>query len=398
MEFEQLIKRIDWLEKQQRKTSEASSATEERLASLERDMAALTKLAKSLDKKLGEVTVAAARINQFDEIIARQQKDMNAVVEKIEKNAKKRELEAAKRHQAELEKLGHSLEEFRKTANLADIRKQLKDKAAEEIRVTHALTDIKARAEQIAAAHEQIEHTQKALEEARRTDGKRLADLQGDLAAMRKRVDETREKVQLSTDGLRVVENRVADLLASESERKQAQAVFIDQQLLAQVERDRSWKEWTERAETFNKQVTALEAQLQAAEETSRAAKRAQEAYLDLNQKLERRINEITEMQRLGDERARQEWTAFKADDQKRWSSYTLSQEESIRELRQDAASAEERINTLDDLVQTAQDQLHQTTDATERQMQELMNWAHEWLTASERIMGHGKKVTKKTK
>ena len=53
----------------------------------------------------------------------------------------------------------------------------------------------------------------------------------------------------------------------------------------------------------------------------------------------------------------------------------------------------------IDDVVQTAQDQLHQTTDATERQMQELMNWAHEWLTSYERIMGHGKKTTaKKTK
>ena len=46
----------------------------------------------------------------------------------------------------------------------------------------------------------------------------------------------------------------------------------------------------------------------------------------------------------------------------------------------------------------TLLDQLNQTTDTTERQMQELMNWAHEWLSTSERIMGHGKKTTKKTK
>jgi hypothetical protein len=43
------------------------------------------------------------------------------------------------------------------------------------------------------------------------------------------------------------------------------------------------------------------------------------------------------------------------------------------------------------------QDQLHQTADATEQQLQELMNVAHEWLSAYERIMGHGK-TTKKTK
>jgi len=41
------------------------------------------------------------------------------------------------------------------------------------------------------------------------------------------------------------------------------------------------------------------------------------------------------------------------------------------------------------------QDQLHQTTDATEQQLQELMNVAHQWLTAYERIMGHVRKTPK---
>jgi len=48
-------------------------------------------------------------------------------------------------------------------------------------------------------------------------------------------------------------------------------------------------------------------------------------------------------------------------------------------------------------MIQTLQDQMHQTADATEHQLQELMNVAHEWLSAYERIMGHGK-ATKKMK
>jgi len=51
----------------------------------------------------------------------------------------------------------------------------------------------------------------------------------------------------------------------------------------------------------------------------------------------------------------------------------------------------------LDDAVQVLQDQMNQTADTTEKQLQELMNVAHEWLTSYERIMGHGKKPTKKT-
>ena len=58
----------------------------------------------------------------------------------------------------------------------------------------------------------------------------------------------------------------------------------------------------------------------------------------------------------------------------------------------------EERISPLDESIQTLQDQMHQTADATEAQLQELMNVAHEWLSAYERIMGHGKAIKKAKK
>ena len=101
-------------------------------------------------------------------------------------------------------------------------------------------------------------------------------------------------------------------------------------------------------------------------------------------------------MQRLAEDRVRQEWVSFKADDQKRWTGYSLSQEESMRDLRKDMDRFEARVAALDDAAQVLQDQLHQTADATEQQLQELMNVAHTWLTAYERIMGHSKKTAKK--
>ena len=369
MEFEQLIKRIDWLEKQQRQTSEASSLVEGRLTSIERDLASLAIQFKTLEKSLADLAASTSRLNQFDEIFAKQRKDMNAAVDEIDKKAQKREREVSKRHQADLEKLHRAIDELRPLTDTSDIRKQIKDKAVEEIRVTQAITDLKARVDEVALLHDQFQRSQKASDEARRTDLKRVADLQGDLSALRKRLDETRDKMQLNTDSLHVVENRMTELLSSEVERKQAQTVFIDQQSLAQVERERAWKEWRNSYDAFKKQAEALDTQVQAADEASRAAKRAQDTYLELNQKLERRINEITEMQRLAEERTRQEWVAFKADDQKRWTGYTLTQDEAIRDLRRAMTSAEERVASLDDPVQTvgstaSNHRCHRTPDA----------------------------------
>ncbi len=135
-----------------------------------------------------------------------------------------------------------------------------------------------------------------------------------------------------------------------------------------------------------------LETHLQSVDDASRSAKIAEETYAEISQKIERRVHEIVEMQRLAEDRLRQEWVTFKADDQKRWTGYGLTQDETMKKLQQSMEKTESRLTEFDDSFQTIQDQLHQTTNVTEHQMQELMNWAHEWLTASERVMGHAKK------
>ena len=122
--------------------------------------------------------------------------------------------------------------------------------------------------------------------------------------------------------------------------------------------------------------------------------KKQKKNYAEISQKIERRVHEIVEMQRLAEDRLRQEWVTFKADDQKRWTGYGLSQDETMKNLQKVTAKIETRLTEFDDSFQTMQDQLHQTTDVTEHQMQELMNWAHEWLTASERVMGHTRKTS----
>jgi prefoldin subunit 5 len=213
---------------------------------------------------------------------------------------------------------------------------------------------------------------------------------------MRKRIEEAKAKADLNADSWKNMDNRIKELMLSETERKAAQNAFIDQQALAHRDRERIYKEWKERFDSIKLQTETFDSQVQSLEEMLRNAKRAQENYNELNTKLERRISEVTEMQRLSEDRLRQEWVTFKADDQKRWTGYTLSQDEGSRDVRRALQKLEERLPPLDESIQVLQDQLQQTTDTTEQQLQELMNVAHEWLSAYERIMGHGKKINSK--
>lgn len=399
MEFEQIIKRLDWLETEQRKTKASIAAVENKLTAIETSVDGVSKQVKALGKDISDISSAAARLNQFTELLSKQRDDFNKALDDLEKKYQRREREATKRHLEELEPVQVEVEKLKKTlpGEIAAVKADLKVRFADQLRLADSVAEVKPRIDDVLKVYEEVKGTQRILDENRRQDVKRVADLQGEVTALRKRIDEVRGRSDLSNDAVRNMENRISELLASESERKAAQQGFIEQQSLAQLERDRALKAWNEKLEEFKTTSRTLDTQLTAIDETLRTAKKVQETYTELNTKLERRITEVSEMQRLAEDRVRQEWVTFKADDQKRWTGYSLSQEESMRDLRKDMERYESRAANLDDAVQVLQDQMNQITEATEKQLQELMNVAHEWLTSYERIMGHGKKPTKKT-
>jgi len=369
-----------------------------RIASLETSVNALTKQLKELTKEISGIGPVAERTNQFESMVTKQRNELTRMIEATEKRAEKREKEISKLQESELVDVNRRIEKITLAAiKPEDINKEFKRHTLEEQRLALAVKDMQHQVEEAVKSTEPLFLAQKTLEDARRQDAKRVADIQGELVSVRKRADEARDKVVIYGDSIRNLENRMGELLETENARKTEQVTFLEQQSLALVERDRAWKEWQLKYDTFKKQAENMDVQVAALDDSIRAAKRAQDAYTELNQKLERRIAEVSEMQRLAEDRIRQEWVAFKADEQKRWTGHSLSQEESLRDLRKDVDKVEERITQLDDAAQTIQDQIHQTTDATEKQLQEFMNVTNEWLSAYERIMGHGKKTKKTT-
>jgi len=398
MDFEQIVKRLQWLDEEHRKDKAAIIELEERLAAYEGNLVTVTKQVKPLEKQIAGLTPNTARIDQFEVILAKQREEMKTALDELDKKYQKREKELLVQRQKDLEPFHLEIEQLKKSlTEIAPIKRELKARASAENRLQVEIDKLKPPIEEAKHAAEDATRTQRVFDENRKQDMKRIADLHGELTALRKRIDEVRVKADAGTDTVRHVENRFKELLVAEAERKAQQVEFIEKQSVAHLDRERQYKEWNASHADFQKQVDKLETQSLALEETLRSAKRAQETYNELNTKLERRINEVTEMQRLAEDRLRQEWVTFKADDQKRWTGYTLSQDEGGKDVRKTMQKLEDRITTVDEAIQVTQDKLEQTADATEQQLQELMNVAHEWLSAYERIMGHGK-ATKKTK
>lgn len=392
MESDQIEKRLNWIEKERRDEKDAIARLEGRLTTLEGGILAATKQISEMSSEITRLAEVMKRMDQYDSAHLQQRIEAKRGIEELDKETRKREEEAEKVRRVELKAVENQVAEVRKELDaIPKLEKGLSARAEEEVRLRRSLEELRERVEGLRRDEEEYTRTYRLLEDGRRQDAKRLNDMQGEMTALRKQTDTQRGQVDVINVGLRKVETRINELVAVEMERRDAMGGFLDKQALTQVERDRIWRDWQTRFETIEKQAADIEAQLLALETTHREAKRAQTLLEELSQRVERRINEITEIQRLSEDRFRQEWVTFKADDQKRWTNYTLTQEEQRGEVRRQYEKMSEQVTHLEDGLQETHDLLLQVNDLSQKRLQSLLALAHEWVSTYERTAGRAR-------
>lgn len=387
--LEQLKSNLAWLENERRKDKSAIDTLEARVANLEHNLPPLQQQIGQLSTDLTRIATQLTRFDQIENTLLQVRIETNRSLESIEKQRTESNREMEKARLADLESLNKSIGEVRRALDpIPDLKKSLQSRMEEDFRLSRLIEEVDKKITDYKRSDEEIKRQVRMLEESQHQDNKRLTDLQGEQSALRKRQDEQRGKVDLNFENTRKLEMRLGEILAAETERRATQATFIEKQSLWVVERDRGWKDMESRFEGITKQAANLDSQLQTMDATQRAVKRSQEAFDDITQRFERRLNEITEMQRLVEDRFRQEWVAYKADDQKRWTNYTIAQEEMQREFNRAIEKNNERLILLEDSGLEVRDQIHLVIDDEQKRLQSLVSVVHEWLEGYQRTFG----------
>lgn len=392
MELEQIQKQVDWLDEERRSDKTRIGALEERLAAIENSISPLAGQIKELNGEITRLATLMERLDTFDYSLNKLRLENKKQLEDVEILVKKQDDEIEKRQRAEINSIEAKINEINKQLEqIVELKRGLQARIEGETRLSRSLDENRNRLENYRRSEEEYSRNLRLLEEGRRQDGKRLTDLSGEVASLRKWVDEHRGKLDLQAANIKKVENRLNEAAVMETERRESFNTFLDGQALREVERDKAWKEWQNRFQSIEAQSNELENMLQSLDSTNRTVKRSQQTVEELIQKVERNIAEISEIQRLNEERFRQEWVTFRADDQKRWTNYTLTSEEQRSETLNQVTRLSDRLTHLEDSFQELQDISNMANEHTEKRIQAILNMAHEWVSTFERTVGRSR-------
>ena len=388
MENEQLEKRIKWLDDERRKDKTIISKLGDRLEELEGKLDAASKKQTEFDSDITRLRTSITRVDDFDNGLADFRLERKKELKDFEKLTKSWINDAKKNLRVQIQGIEAGqkslVEDYKQ---VKDLEKKMTTRIEEESRFNATLREMEKDVGEIDQQYKEYIRYSRSAKEERQKEVKRITDLQGEQTALRKRVDEMRGLMDLVNSDNQKIKNRIQELESIRRDLKKEQDDFLESAVLQNTERESTWKNWMTRFDSIEKQALDLDEQMTKLDSTHRGVKRMQDELKDLSTLLDRRVNEITEMQRLTDERFRQEWGTFTADDQKRWTNYTLSQKEQSKILERQYKEGEERISVLEDGMQDIEDQLGQLSSYSEAQLQGLLGLIREWAGEFEQIM-----------
>lgn len=381
-----LEKRLTWLDEQRRKDAELLRKLTAQLKANEDLIGKQSRQIQELSAEMARLAALAARIHAVDESLSKHRQEVSRQLEASEARRTEREKAHEVQRRKESDELARAVSEIRQELHtLADLKREFGARLDEEVRLARSVATLSEKVEAALGTQEEQARALDAHDDLHRQDARRSTDQAGQATDLKVRVEGLRGSLDTVEDRIRQQEIRLAELQGAEAERSESMTSWIEAQNLRVADLERMWGDYARRFEGFEKRATEIDERVLVFEETYRTLRQLQ---LDLEktlERMERRISEIAEVQRLHEERMKQEWSTFLADDQRRWSGFKLSHDEQAQEHNRLHQRLAEQVGRLEETTSQALHEAIALEDANQRRLSELLGMIREWAGEVER-------------
>jgi DNA repair exonuclease SbcCD ATPase subunit len=330
MENNQTERMVAWLDEERRKDKALIAKLEERSSTQAALLEEQARRIHSLDGELAAMRGTQLTIGTFDESMGRLRSEFLDALEQTRARREKVDEDLKRLREMDRDALTKALEAHQQDV-INRLERELQPRKAEVERFSRVAQDLQTFADNLSKRLEDFERTLSFLEEQRRQDTRRISDINSELLELAKRMEEQVAKSTLLEELSRRNERAVEELSGTLLELKQERKQWMEQSALAEHQREQVMNDMVRRIDAFGEQMAGYGKQVEGWADTHRTMKKYIDDFERQTDRVERRLNEVTELQRLSEDRFRQEWEEFLQEDQKRWRQFTLNNEEAWR-------------------------------------------------------------------
>jgi chromosome segregation ATPase len=347
---------IEWLDEERRRDKNTIAQLEERSAQQQELIEQLKRQLNGIESEMAGQRSQFMPADRDAELMERFRSEFEQIIEGMETKRLTAERELERRAEVAREALSAPIRKLEEEQSKTNEKiKDVLSARAERDRTSSAIVGLQQRVEDLSKKIEEPERRLVQLEEQRRQDNRRLSDVQTTLPDINKAMDQMASKFDLLEGLTKNNEKRIIDLQAGEGKRREDLQEFLDQQNLISQQRDMQVNELKSRVNTNDEDMRRNLERFESWAETHRQMRKVVDDFERIGERLERRINEVAEMQRLSEERFRTEWNDWAGEDQLRWKEFTVSNDESWRANHKDMQDLRAQLQDAMDVIQPMQ-------------------------------------------
>lgn len=345
MELAQATQMIQWLDEERRKDKAAIATLQEQVRSQEQLLTQQAAYIQDLQNAAAGSRDLIARAANFEETVSNYKNELVLLLDQREAARKKEQVEADRLRTIELEATNKQVGELdKRTQVLRQYGDDYMARQAEEKRLNDALQRLEVRVSDLAKHSDDRVQSVTYLEEQRRADNRRIAELEQETTELRKKVEAQAAKALLLEETIQ----KQKSLIEKETRPIKDFQKVIDEARASEFRRDQAVKKYTEQAEQVGQEMEEWRTQTQRFIEQYQLNKRSLEKLEGFQARLEKRQNEVAEMQRLAEDRLKRQWEEWQVGRDKEQKKYQLTVDEQWKAQQAANQAQDDRVTHLE--------------------------------------------------
>jgi hypothetical protein len=361
MEMTQATQMLQWLEEERRKDKALIAALQEQTRGQEETLSQHSAQVQDLLTKVAAIQNLISQAASFEETVSKYKTEIVFELDRREGAQKKERAEAERLRKIEHEAITDHLGQLDKQVQvLSRHDERLSAQKAEDQRLGEALQRLDATVRDLGKRSDDRVQAVTYLEEQRRADNRRIAELEHDTTELRKKVETLAAKLLLAEDTIQKQKARIDDAIQEAKKLEKP----IEELRVSDFQREQKVKQYLDQGEQVAKEMERILLQTQGFIEKEQAVKRMLDKAETFQARVEKRQNEVAEMQRLAEDRLKRQWEEWQTAQQKEQKKRQLIVDEQRRAQEKMNQELGGRVESLEAQTKAHQDQLEVLLDS----------------------------------
>ena len=320
MDLGQLTQMTTWLDEEHRRSKAELVQLKQMVANEEAELQDQSRSLKDLEGRIAGMQTHLIKAAQLQAAMEQLREEVVHLLAQSEERRQQEAREMERLRSVERDNTSRAVNEIRRELQrIPRVEEESKLRKAEQQRMSESLLAMQQTLNTLTKDVENKVRGIPFLEDGRQQDAKRIAQLQQESLEALKRIEQLGSRLQTLEDAVQRHERDTGELKGVVVQLRMTQRDFVEKQLLETESFKREMVDWAERMAFFDKKFADFTARMETFATQFRDDRQVVESVERFQETIKREQAQVSELQRLAEERQRRQLDEWQEENEKRW-------------------------------------------------------------------------------